>query len=152
MENTKSRDTGGYGQKVCEPCDDCYDLVQDATNEHRQNLESLDRLLQQIAENPEPVGDEFLLQLRRLKVRVKNTLADARISSRNEKGGTLRDRLEDLRLKLQDVINLVVDADQQIAAAKSQGQDAERDVSNSKIVIERARESLKVRRPPACIS
>jgi hypothetical protein len=57
MENTRSRDTGGYGEKVCEPCDDCYNLVQEATDQHRHNLAALDKLLQQIAENPEPVGE-----------------------------------------------------------------------------------------------
>ena len=33
----------------------------------------------QIAENPEPVGDDFEHQLRQLQVRVTATLADARI-------------------------------------------------------------------------
>ena len=80
MENTRSRDASGYGEKICEPCDDCYNLVQDAANEHRQNLADLDRLLQQIAENPEPVGDDFELQLRSLQVKVVGVLADARIS------------------------------------------------------------------------
>ena len=48
MENTRSRDTGGYGEKVCEPCDDCYNLVSDAANVHRENLAALDSLLQQV--------------------------------------------------------------------------------------------------------
>ena len=68
MENTRSRDTGGYGEKICEPCDDCYNLVQDATNTHRANLAALDQLLQQIAENPEPVGEDFEYDLRALQV------------------------------------------------------------------------------------
>jgi hypothetical protein len=48
MENTRSRDTGGFGEKVCEPCDDCYNLVSDAANVHRHNLAALDSLLQQV--------------------------------------------------------------------------------------------------------
>ncbi len=68
MENTRSQDTGGYGEKICEPCDDCYNLVQDAANEHRETLASLDKLLQEIAENPEPVGEDFEYKLRKLKV------------------------------------------------------------------------------------
>lgn len=143
MENTRSRDTGGYGEKICEPCDDCYNLVSDATKIHRENLASLDRLLQQIAENPEPVGDEFKLQRLQLQVRVTATLADARISSANEDGATLRDRLEDLRLKLQDVINLVMESDSQIEVAKARGLDAKANVGKAKEVIDRARESLK---------
>lgn len=145
MENTRSRDTGGYGEKICEPCDDCYNLVQDATNEHRANLAALDQLLQQIAENPEPVGDDFEYKLRKLQVRVSETLADARISSRNEEGGTLRERLEQLRVNLQDVIGLVMDSDRQIQSAKAQGDVAGRDVAQAKDIIDRARETLKVR-------
>ncbi len=89
MENTQSKDTGGYGEKICEPCDDCYNLVSyfkhvylddytnyikklkvsDAANDHRKNLASLDKLLQQIADNPEPVGEDFEMQLRKLQAR-----------------------------------------------------------------------------------
>ena len=35
MENTKTK-VGSQNEKICEPCDDCYNLVQDAANEHRQ--------------------------------------------------------------------------------------------------------------------
>ena len=78
-------------------------------------------------------------------MRVAETLADARISSRNDEGGTLRERLEQLRVDLQDVIGLVVDADQQIQTAKAQGSVAERDVTQAKEIIDRARDTLKVR-------
>jgi hypothetical protein len=37
----------------------------------------------------------------------KDLLYNIDYSSQNDEGGTLRDRLEDLRVKLQDVINLV---------------------------------------------
>jgi hypothetical protein len=41
----------------------------------------LTHFLTQIADNPEPVGDDFEHQLRQLQVRVTATLADARIRS-----------------------------------------------------------------------
>jgi hypothetical protein len=41
--------------------------VSDAANDHRKNLASLDKILQQIADNPEPVGEEFEMQLRKLQ-------------------------------------------------------------------------------------
>lgn len=144
MENTRTKDTGGYGEKICEPCDDCYNLIEDATNEHRRNLAALDNLLQQIAENPEPVGGDFEYQLRQLQVTVKSTLADARINSQNEEGGTLRDRLENLRVKLEKVINLIMEADQQVQSAKNQGSEAQRDMMMAKDIVERAREGLKL--------
>ena len=144
MENTQSKDTGGFGEKICEPCDDCYNLVLDAANEHRRQLSDLDKLLEQIAENPEPVGDDFKFQLRDLQVKVTATLADARISSRNENGGTLRDRLEDLRGKLQDVETLVTSSREQINEAKGKSVSAKAEVETAKDIIERARDSLKV--------
>merc|ERR1712083_268791 len=85
MENTKSQAMGGVGQKICEPCDDCYNLVQDAANRHRANLEDLGNLLQQLAENPKPVGQEFEMQLKKLQVRVDVLVSDALISSENER-------------------------------------------------------------------
>lgn len=144
MENTRTRDTGGYGEKICEPCDDCYNLVSDAVNEHRENLANLDRLLVAIAENPEPVGQDFEYQLARLKVEVKTTLAEALISSKeDENKGTLRDRLSDLKEKLADVMGLITNADQEIGKAKEHGTQAARDTSKAKKVVDRARESLK---------
>ena len=144
MENTQSKDTGGYGEKICEPCDDCYNLVLDAANEHRKHLADLDSLLEKIAENPEPVGEDFKYQLRELQVTVTATLAEARINSRNENGGTLRDRLEDLRGKLEEVVTLVTNSKKQINEAKDKSVDAKAEVDNAKEVIERARDSLKV--------
>lgn len=46
MENTQSRN-GNVGQ--CEPCDQCYNLVQQAANNHRDDLKELAKLLQNIA-------------------------------------------------------------------------------------------------------
>ena len=144
MENTKTTDRGRFGEKNCEPCDDCYNLVKQSTDEHRKNLDDLDKLLQQIAENPEPVGDDFEYQLKELVVRVRQTLADARISSQNEEGGTLRDRLEGLRVKLGDVIQSVMTANSQIGIAQNHGVEANEKVQRAKEVIDRAKESLKV--------
>jgi len=143
MENTQTRDLGGGGEKICEPCDDCYDLVQTAVNQHRSNLDALDRLLQQIAENPEPVGDEFEVQLRKLQVRVVTMVADARITSQNEEGGTLRDRLEDLAVKVQEVISIVLNADKQLDLASQDGRQAHDNVAKAEQVINRARDALK---------
>lgn len=145
MENTRSRDPVGQTEKVCEPCDDCYSLVSQAANAHRANLAALDSLLQQIAENPEPVGKEFEFQLRQLQLTVTATLADARITSQNdERGGTLRDRLEDLRAKLRAVTELVVDSDRQMDVARGRSAEADRNVANFRGFIDRAREALKV--------
>ena len=144
MENTHSKDTGGVGEKICEPCDDCYNLVSDAVNEHRENLETLDKLLDQIAKNPQPVEENFNYELKGLSVRVKANLADAKISSQNEDGGTLRDRLHNLNAKLDEVLASVSSSNAQISEAKEKSVTAKQGVENAKSVIDEARESLKV--------
>ena len=53
-ENTRSKETR-LDVKVCEPCEDCYKLVTTAADAHRQNLERLDNLLREIAENPQVI-------------------------------------------------------------------------------------------------
>ena len=89
MENTRSKDTGGYGGKVCEPCDDCYNLVSDAANEHRKNLADLDELLVKIRESPEPVSQNFVQEIRQLQIKVRGVLADARINSQDQGRGNI---------------------------------------------------------------
>jgi len=141
MENTKSR--GGDGDKICEPCEDCYDLVQDKANEHRDNLDRLDTLLQEIARNPEPVGDDFEIKLRQIEVRVVQMVGDAKISSQNNEGETLKDRLVNLHEKLDKVIELVANAKVQIGEAEQSGAKAKDNVERAEQVINSASEALK---------
>ena len=119
--------------------------MRDAAKRHRQNLEDLDNLLEQIDNNPQPVGKDFEFKLRQLQTKVTNTLAEAQITARPTAQGTLQDRLRDLYAKLQDVTDLVLNSDQQIEEAKIQGREADLKAKNAKDVINRARESIKVR-------
>ena len=93
MENTRSKDTGGFGGKVCEPCDDCYNLVSDAANEHRKNLADLDELLVKIRESPEPVSQNFVQEIRQLQIKVSGVLADARINSQDQGRGNISTKI-----------------------------------------------------------
>ena len=74
-ENTRARP--GPGQPHCQPCPVCYNLVQAEVDRHRLHLAQLDNLLQQIAENPQPVGEDFERRLRDLEVKIKLTLEAA---------------------------------------------------------------------------
>ena len=142
MENTKTR-TGSENEKVCEPCDDCYNLVQDAANEHRDSLDQLGTLLRHISENPEPIGSEFEVPLRKLRVRIRNMLVDTKLSASSEDGGSLRDRLEDLYVKLRDVQDVVTRANTQLDEAQGKGREASENVARAEDVINRAKESLR---------
>jgi len=142
MENTKTRD-GYEGEKICEPCDDCYNIIQDAANQHRDDLNHLEILLRQIEENPEPVGDKFEVQLKKLQVRIQMMLDEADNDVNSEEGGTLRDRLEDLMERLDEVRGVVSKADRQLEEAQSQANHASENIQNGEQVINLARDSLK---------
>jgi len=142
MENTKTR--VGYGnEKICEPCDDCYNIVQDNADRHREDLAKLDSLLTQISENPEPIGPEFEVQLKKLKVRIMNMVVDSKLSSTDDDGSSLRDRLEELMSRLSDVEVVVQKANLQLDDAQYQGSQATQNVLKGEAVINRAREALK---------
>lgn len=59
-------------------CPDCYSLVQDKVNAHRQKLEDLKNLLQNIGENPEVVSDvNFEKQLKALEAELDVAVVEA---------------------------------------------------------------------------
>jgi len=123
MENTRTKE--GYGpEKVCEPCDECYNLVQNAANTHRDNLQQLDDLLQQIAENPEPVGDDFEDNLLNLEKQISLTLEDSLLLSENAIDGSLQDQLANLKIKLKKVNHLVSEARKHVNEGADQGEQA----------------------------
>ena len=120
--------------------------VRDAANAHRRNLEDLDRLLIQIGNDPEPLDNRFEMNLRQLHQTVTAQLAEARIEAKPQGNqGTLRDRLDDLDKKLQEVTELVSASNKQIQKAKMEGREADNKAKNAKQIIYSARSALKVR-------
>lgn len=92
------------------------------------------------------MGKGFELKLRQLQTTVTATLADAQITAKPQGAqGTLRDRLDDLDAKLQEVTDLVSSSNEQIRKAKMEGQEADDKAKNAKQVIHNARVALKVR-------
>jgi len=149
MENTKTRD-GYAGEKICEPCEDCYGLIQDVANEHRRDLKTLETLLKVLEDNPEPVGDEqFDIQLKKLKYEIRTLIEDANRNLGNEEGGTLRDRLEELMDNLDNVKEVVDKANTQLDDAMDKGdgtklkiQQAENDINTAKDTLMNAKTYL----------
>ena len=86
------------------------------------------------------------MRLRQLQSTVTATLAEAQIEARPQGNqGTLRDRLDDLDKKLQDVTDLVSASNDQIQKAKMEGREADQKAKNAKQVIYDARTALKAR-------
>ena len=119
--------------------------MRDAANRHRTDLDALDDLLEKIGNDPEPLDNRFEMRLRQLQQTVTATLAEAQITAKPQGDqGTLRDRLDDLDKKLQEVTNLVSASNDQIQQAKMEGREADTKAKNAKQVIFNARGALKV--------
>lgn len=107
QENSEARQ-GQVGERVCEPCHPCYSLVKAEVDRHRAQLTQLGELLQIIAENPEPVGDNFEGELARVEERVTVLLEEARTAVGGN--GAMKERLEELAGSLASVRRLVKEA------------------------------------------
>ena len=142
MENTQTRE-GYVGEKACEPYDECYNLVQAAANQHRDNLQQLDKLLQQIAENPEPVGDDFEESLSKLEHRISLTLQDSQAISENAMAGGLRARLDNLSERLKEVKQLVAESGMQLNGGEDQAEQAFNIAEKAHTIIHKVKEALK---------
>ena len=139
QENTEIK-KGQVGERVCEPCDNCYTLIKLEVDEHRAQLEQLADLLQTIAENPEPVGDTFEGELRKVEARVSVLLEEAQRTVGG--GGLMRHRLEELSKNLASVRSLVRQAEALLDEAEVNGGEGQRLHRGAVAEIRRAQQRL----------
>lgn len=104
-ENKYDRNQG------CLDCPACYNLVQEAVNDHRAELYSFKTVLQEISDNPTVIEDaEFEARLKALNEKVDIVLEDGKAATGgneiplNEKMDNLNDLLTDIELSLNDVV------------------------------------------------
>lgn len=92
----------------CLDCPSCYNLIQDAVNNHRLDLYNFDKVLREISENPTVIADtEFDGKLKALNEKINIVLEDAKAAS----GGTeisLNEKMEKLKDLLSDVQTNIV--------------------------------------------
>uniref|UniRef100_A0A182X6E3 LANB2 n=1 Tax=Anopheles quadriannulatus TaxID=34691 RepID=A0A182X6E3_ANOQN len=96
----------------CLDCPACYNLVQDAANDHRAKLAELNQILQDIQSKPIVIDDsEFAGKLHAVQEKIDILVEDAKSGS----GGgekTLNEILRELEARLQEVQKLLDNADQ----------------------------------------
>uniref|UniRef100_A0A8D8H0Q0 Laminin subunit gamma-1 n=2 Tax=Culex pipiens TaxID=7175 RepID=A0A8D8H0Q0_CULPI len=96
----------------CLDCPACYNLVQEAANEHRGKLANLNKILQDIQSKPIVIDDnEFVSKLRTVQDKIDILVEDAKSGS----GGgekTLNEMLQDLEKRLEIVRDLLSKADE----------------------------------------
>lgn len=125
----------------CIDCPPCYNLVQDAVNEHRTKLADLTELLDEIERNPQIVEDiNFEKQLREVGTKVNKLLDDARKAQGED--GSLIAQLEILKeriKKVQEIAGKIVEHSENIGTNADYG---EQNITLAEKIIESANEAL----------
>ena len=140
-ENTRSRPGPGAH---CQPCPSCYNLVQAAVDQHRHNLAQLDHLLQQIAENPQPVGEDFERHLRDLEIKIQLTLefANTFMEGADAIGSDAKGNLEDMITSLHRIRSLIEESEGLLMHGERLSRDAAKQVGKALKTISAVRGSL----------
>lgn len=125
-------------------CPDCYNLVRDAANEHRQKLAKMKQDLQDIASNPTVIDDvEFESKLKAVEDKI-NILAEDAKSGSGGTDRTLVERIDDLHDRLNNVQKLLDESEQLKRTTAQEIELAAANVSVAEDTISNARKTLDV--------
>ena len=105
--------------------------VQAAADEHRGSLRALDELLQQIAENPQPVGESFEADLGELEARIRGTLELSLRLAEDAVGSDLRQELENMTDRLRETQKLIAESERQLETGVKLNQDADKKTNSA---------------------
>lgn len=137
-ENKHNRNQG------CLDCPQCYNLVQEAANEHRQKLSSFSSVLQEISDNPTVIEDhEFESKLKALSEKVTIVFEDAKANSGGS-GKSLTQKMEDLRDQLSDVDESIKDVVGTHDDSKTNLEQAQGNLQEVQATIQQASDELNV--------
>ncbi|KAM7303910.1 laminin subunit gamma-1 isoform X2 [Ixodes scapularis] len=129
-ENKYNREAG------CVDCPTCYNLVQDAVNQHRDKVADLARLLDNIEKNPQIVKSvDFEKKLEEVMVIVNDLWKDAKQASGTDK--SLADRLEELVRRMHRVQETASKVGQETWLAEEALWAAQSNLSQAEASVER---------------
>ncbi|XP_039963355.1 laminin subunit gamma-1 [Bactrocera neohumeralis] len=126
----------------CIDCPDCYNLVQDAANEHRAKLRNLSATLDEIARTPVTNDDEFEAKLKTVQEKVDILLTDAKYGA-GESGQTYAEVLDDLHKRLNNIRTHLVSGDELQDKANDEIEKARQNYTNAHDIIEAAKSELQ---------
>ncbi|GLH05167.1 Netrin-A [Gryllus bimaculatus] len=136
-ENKYDRHSG------CHDCPECYNLVQDAVNAHREKLKDLRDLLNKISSSPVVLNDE---EFDRKIVEVEAIVNELWNNAKEGTGSgdkSLLEHLTELSKRLVNVENLLRQVDAATEQALIANALSEANVTQAEEVVERAQELLK---------
>ncbi|KAL1415178.1 hypothetical protein MTO96_029694 [Rhipicephalus appendiculatus] len=134
-ENKYNKEAG------CVDCPTCYNLVQDAVNEHRDKVSELARLLDNIEKNPQIVKSvDFEEKLEQVMTIVNGLWKDAKQASGT--GESLAERLDELLRRIKKVQDIAGKIGLEISLAENIVEGAERNMTSAEAVVERIKATL----------
>lgn len=127
-------------------CPDCYNLVRDAANDHRQKLNELKIILKEIASNPTVIDDsEFESNLNIVQQKIEELSKEAKSGSGGD-DRTLVERINDLHDRLIVLQNLLADSEQLKEKTAREIELASLNVTAAEDTIGVARKTLSVKK------
>lgn len=134
-ENKQDKEAG------CIDCPVCYNLIQDAVDEHRLKLSELEKILDQVEKDPQIVTDSsFDRQLTEVTVRVKNLLDSAVKAQGSDQ--SLVGQLESLRNRTAKVRQMSIEIDSRLKPISDLVNQGVKNISMAEEIIDKAAEIL----------
>nr|CAD7262431.1 unnamed protein product [Timema shepardi] len=130
-------------QRGCVDCPPCYNLVQDATNDHRSKLNELKLVLSNIARDPTVINDtNFENKLRDVQFKVEDLWNRAKQGAGGD-DKSLLERLEELKKRLNEVGDLITQVNNFTRRAAAGTEMGTRNVTEAEEIIDNALALLK---------
>nr|CAG4638917.1 EOG090X005Q [Daphnia magna] len=135
-ENKHDREAG------CKDCPPCYNLVQEAVDEHRAKLTDLATILERIISNPTIIADlDFDRKLAEVQDRVDQLWVDAKLQSGGDKSISIQ--LEELKNRLKQVQLMIGEIEMRTQSSRRATAAGIGNLTVAEAAVERARDSLK---------
>lgn len=129
----------------CIDCPACYNLVQDAANEHRAKLAKLSQLLEEIEKNPQLIDDiDFEIKLQEIQQRVQELLDNARDAAGAD--GNLVGQLKDMLKRIEDIKKTSGRIAEKMGTIDTLSDEGKRNISIAEEIINRASDALNAAR------
>ncbi|XP_050422694.1 laminin subunit gamma-1 isoform X2 [Adelges cooleyi] len=129
-------------QRGCVDCPACYNLVQDAVEEHRNNLKKLEKVLKDINNSPTVINDsEFEQKLREVQSQVDELEKNAKSSG----GGNIStsDKIQSLQGQIKEIKELMAQTSNWTSIAERNAMEAEKNVTEVERINEETTDTLK---------
>ncbi|XP_017769170.1 PREDICTED: laminin subunit gamma-1-like [Nicrophorus vespilloides] len=122
-------------QRGCVDCPDCYNLVQDASRRHLSKIHQLRSILDEIERNPTVIDDDtFEEQLQEIQDEVM-IITDQAKSGLGTDDKTLMDKLDDISQRQEEIGEILMDIDENIALAKQKDEIVQSNLTETENIL-----------------